>query len=680
MFALQQTIQELKEYLQQLIEQHEQAHKRIFTDRKKTTEEIKNFCNTLAGRECKCLNCECKATIDENEEACPECGVSYKIPCPQCAKLTHVLFAECQHSYPPHPLPQPEKIVYSAIVSSRYCRNQLRYLQAFSYLEAIAKLLADNKTASEYKNHQTRYAAMVCTEACAYKKDLLAYVQTQTTSDTVITASIKSPVHAKIDTALQNEQYLHALRIVDAIPEKERDSIIRNYREKICSYLCKEYLDYVEQMRRNGQRKQAIIYLRQTVPQAIWCQAIEDKIDEISRESKRIHFEVELEVQKLQDWNYDVRETAAKKLAKLGSAAMKSLIQSLHNEDWRARWAAAEALKKMGVEAAPAITELAACLKDENLVMRQAAAETLAEIGRKSIPAILPLLADDALDVKLIAIEALKKMGSEAAPAVPELIRLLSDKQWRTRVAAIDALRKIGTLAGSAVPAVVACLTDHDKRVQCAAAKALGKMGPEVASQLSHLVAILRDPTDDLRRTVAETLGNLGVLATPAILALRSTLQDQNIDVRIAATDALGKIGPQAFVAVPDILKLLRQEHWRVRKIAAESLGEMGSEAASAIPHLARALKDKVTDVRRAAAEALRKMGPRAAPNISELIQALKDESPKVRLAAIEAIGEIGAQATKAIGPLNQALKDKDEDTRWAIKVALAKIMQPHLQ
>lgn len=90
------------------------------------------------------------------------------------------------------------------------------------------------------------------------------------------------------------------------------------------------------------------------------------------------------------DWG--VRETAADALARIGDAAVPSLVETLQDPDREVRAQAARALARMGPRAEPAIPALIAALKDSDKEVRMGAARALGQIGPPAAEAVPDLI------------------------------------------------------------------------------------------------------------------------------------------------------------------------------------------------------------------------------------------------------------------------------------------------
>jgi|SRR6185437_169688 len=88
------------------------------------------------------------------------------------------------------------------------------------------------------------------------------------------------------------------------------------------------------------------------------------------------------------------------------------------------------------------------------------AADALARIGDAAVPALIEGLADPNPKVRAQSARALARMGPKGHAAVPALILALEDEEAAVRVNAARALGQIGPDAQEAVPALIRALKD----------------------------------------------------------------------------------------------------------------------------------------------------------------------------------------------------------------------------
>lgn len=102
-------------------------------------------------------------------------------------------------------------------------------------------------------------------------------------------------------------------------------------------------------------------------------------------------------VRAFREWG--VADTAADALARIGDAAVPSLIEGLADSSPLVRAQVARALARMGPRAHAAVPALIIALEDEDLVVRMNAARALGQIGpeaQEAVPALIRALKDPA--------------------------------------------------------------------------------------------------------------------------------------------------------------------------------------------------------------------------------------------------------------------------------------------
>lgn len=421
----------------------------------------------------------------------------------------------------------------------------------------------------------------------------------------------------------------------------------------------------------------------------------------------------------LRDPQWDVRQSAAAVLVKIGEPAVEPLILALSGHGEYQPEEAADALGYIGD--ARAAEGLVAALTRTPPVF-----EALPALGRIGIPAAEPLLAalpHLASDLLRPATELLTTLGwqpdtSEAgaaywvarhrwdkcieigSPAIEPLISTLKDPGLTARSAdAAWALGEIGdaqaveplltTLPSltwdvreAAVSALVKCGWQPDRsgagatywlfsgNGSLAAIEECAKIGPPAVEPL--MGALNGRVSYEVRATAARMLGEIG--DPRAVEALIPVLDSHDASGG-AAFNSLVKIGAPA---VDLLIAELGERDSNARVQVARVLGEIGDPRAA--EPLISALEEQDTRVpilsagRRAdtglhiaAAEALWKIGdPRA---VESLISALQDQdqAEDVRSAAAMALGKVGD--ARAVEPLERALQD--QHLRWQAAQAL---------
>lgn len=111
----------------------------------------------------------------------------------------------------------------------------------------------------------------------------------------------------------------------------------------------------------------------------------------------------------------NIRWLATGSLNKMGQAAVPGLVKALHDEDWKVRRSACEALWGMAEPAA--VPALAEALCDRNDVVRQAAAGALEAMGVIAVAGLVQALNGRNPQIARASAEMLKRIDSEEARA-----------------------------------------------------------------------------------------------------------------------------------------------------------------------------------------------------------------------------------------------------------------------
>lgn len=100
----------------------------------------------------------------------------------------------------------------------------------------------------------------------------------------------------------------------------------------------------------------------------------------------------------------------------------------------------------------------------QELSLQQTAADSLARIGPAAVPTLLQSLSSQDPKVRSRAASALARIGPEAKDAVPALTKALNDPDEDVRRQALRALGQVGAAAEPAIPAIAQVLNQPEKR------------------------------------------------------------------------------------------------------------------------------------------------------------------------------------------------------------------------
>ncbi len=297
-------------------------------------------------------------------------------------------------------------------------------------------------------------------------------------------------------------------------------------------------------------------------------------------------------IDKLKDWDQEVRHCAAEALEKIGLSS-KPEVQAWY-------WAAKEDFNKLASLGYSAVQTFIMALADSDSSACHLAVDALGTIG--DARAVAPLVAvlknsiDPASSLPIHVMESLGKIGD--SQAVEPLIQILQRKdKWYA--VAIKALGDIGD--AKAVGPLVQALNDPNFSGRLVAAEALGEIGD--AKAVEPLINALKDSNSTVRGSAAMALGEIG--DNRAVEPLNIALKDANEFVRSEAANALVRIGN--IRNVDPYITDLKSGDWSVRRFAARKLGKI-SDARAKEPLMA-VLKDSNWRVAKAAEKALKKLG-----------------------------------------------------------------------
>ncbi len=378
------------------------------------------------------------------------------------------------------------------------------------------------------------------------------------------------------------------------------------------------------------------------------------------------------------------RDVTAAGLRQLGEAALPTLIQLLHDENWFTRRSAAWALGEIGDAAGvPALVEalhdreslvsadaamalgwirdqlaipwLQQLLHHPNWRIRKAGARALGWIGAPAVEVMLEELRSGNGDVHRLVVEALKNTHDRAVLDI--LLEATYDVSAEVRSAAVEALENVE--GDVFLRRLIQCLADTARarwqklRICDIAANILEASGkPEAVAAVeewrrgaadSHRAGggtTDRTPAEEARDRLKTTLTQPepgGEPLPPAELV--RDLHGPDWSRRRGAVLALRNLAPE--VALPALKKALHDEDNQVRVAAVKALGRFDTD--SALQALIQALSDDDYLVCDAASEALKTRGRQAVPY---LLSALRSPKPNVRGAAIEALGKIADPST----------------------------------
>ena len=205
------------------------------------------------------------------------------------------------------------------------------------------------------------------------------------------------------------------------------------------------------------------------------------------------------------------QRSAAKKLSELSDTqTMTTLMQAIHNVDWRIRGIAAANLGRFHNPQIPVLLKKA--LDDSSEFVRIGAVTGLSQLSAtQSMPALKYALKDKSWLVRAASAEALGERGGSCAAAV--LTEALKYPDTKVHNAAVRSLVKLIEHAGSlkkseAVKWLILTIQSSVPAVRVASAEALGETGGSCA--VAALAEALKDPVPAVRAASAKVLSKIG--------------------------------------------------------------------------------------------------------------------------------------------------------------------------
>lgn len=357
--------------------------------------------------------------------------------------------------------------------------------------------------------------------------------------------------------------------------------------------------------------------------------------------------------------------------------ALDALIRGLHDESWRVRRAASEALRRL-----PSLTQVAqrlvAVLGERGETgARNAAAEALVGLGDVSVTPLIRLLTHEDPDQRKFAADILGQLGRRSSEGA--LIGALADEDLNVRVSAVEALGRLGSDAGAR--ALEGLLKEPETLLRLAVLESLSQL--QWAPPLPVVVPLLSDPL--LRRSAYRVMGLI-----PQVAATELISRGLGSEVRSIREAALGALGSQASVADSSLRAEIDSQTRAALKRVPEAIdfvtrafenedmpvraGALVAAGALREPSLAIAVAEAAREDRllREVIRTLSRLGPEAG---HELLRRMAELSLPARAAAAQAMLEM---VDPSYVPALSALLEWAEDDLRAVAVkALGRTQSP---
>lgn len=196
---------------------------------------------------------------------------------------------------------------------------------------------------------------------------------------------------------------------------------------------------------------------------------------------------------------------AAYALDELTQAEVSAATEQLSHRDFDVRRSAAARLAWIGPSAAAAVPALLECLSDREVLVRAHAAKALWDIARRreAIPVLIELL--DATDPagRPLASYFLGHIGPAAEESLPALHRCLDAAAGLERVHLAEAIARINSDDARAVGALIEGLRDAAPEVRFVAAYALGDVSLRHREDIVPALSAAQHDSDDAVSTAA---------------------------------------------------------------------------------------------------------------------------------------------------------------------------------
>jgi len=331
------------------------------------------------------------------------------------------------------------------------------------------------------------------------------------------------------------------------------------------------------------------------------------------------------------------------RLARMGPAAVDTLLVALEDRDFFVRANAANAL---GMIRDPrAVAPLADALKNrhepsERRLSPSVAAISLGMTGdKRALPHLMDALRDKNYDGRDSVVFALGLMGPKAEQATPVLAAILKDTRTRSsvRLSAITALARIAP-PQVATPAIRRVMEASVDDLECfRSGRALAKL-----ADTENLLGLLQHEEELVRVSAAVGLAcerssrhqHFSAVVVPVLV---KALRAQDCRYFDWVIEAIGALGPEAKDAVPALIDLLGNTANVSREKAARALGQIGPGAKAAIPALVELAKEQYV-------HGLTPDDDFIDPNAPMLVELMKRQHDRTRATAAEALERIRGQ------------------------------------
>lgn len=351
-------------------------------------------------------------------------------------------------------------------------------------------------------------------------------------------------------------------------------------------------------------------------------------------------------VQAIKDEESPVRYVAPEALLRIGSAAVKDLVDLLDNEDPEVVRLSITALGKLGD--GRAVMPLIDKLESKRLTVRNTASKALIRIGEPAVKPLIGLSKSKDSEIQQASTEALIQIG---ATVVTPLIEELKTNLKNYRSIASDVLIRIGSPA--VIPLILE-MKDVTSNIRPLSSEMLTAIGKPAVDPLIQALSE-KDPEMVWRYVVI--LGNIG--DARAVQPLLDAMNTENPKLRYLAAEALVQIGaPSVTPLIKEIINVTSKiksttslvffnpvvtKGLALKRLSSDVLLNIGEPA---VVPLIDSIKQKDVVGKTVAVDLLEKIG---SPAVEALINALGDDDPEVQAQASEVLIKIGAPSVEPL-------------------------------
>ncbi len=329
----------------------------------------------------------------------------------------------------------------------------------------------------------------------------------------------------------------------------------------------------------------------------------------------------------LSDEVWSVRKAAAESIARVENINIEDLLRHISSDNADVRYWTGYILSLIGTQHLPKIVE---CMRKGDAELRLYACQAAGLIDSPElIEPLISSLRDDSEWVRTYAAISLGQTGDPRA--IIPLIRCFSDRNADVHRNVVVAFRKLGA---KVYDELIKCIEGNDIDLKKNAAIAFAEMNDERG--VDYIVMMMEDPDESVRSAAAEALGHFPCIKSRTILT--EALEDKSIKVRLNVIRSLGKMDSE-----PEILALMN--------------------------HLSKSRDERESrTVKRTLAE-------KSVENPDLFIGLFKNEHSAVKSAAYEALVTAGMDVMARL--TQEAAENKDETVVFWCKKTMKTIKEP---